>query len=185
MKLTLTLLAGLTLLGTAGLAQASSSLALNLGPDAVQFEATGEVVDGIGLGGGVVHSEYREDATVFHAQLMGTNHTRDHEVGVGARWTQYDTDYGKGGGLGLGGYGYVYLPNLPEVSLGGYGFYTPGVVASRDLDDGYEIGLRARYAFAPNVDGYLGLRQLGADFDNDAGTRTLDRGAQVGVRLRF
>ena len=26
---------------------------------------------------------------------------------------------------------------------------------------------------------------LGADFDNDAGTRTLDRGAQVGVRLRF
>src|SRR5690554_175826 len=103
MKLTLTLLAGLTLLGTAGLVQASSSLDLNLGPDAVQFEATGEVVDGIGLGGGVVHSEYREDATVFHAQLMGTNHTRDHEVGVGARWTQYDTDYGKGGGLGLGG----------------------------------------------------------------------------------
>src|SRR5690554_7423324 len=42
MKLTLTLLAGLTLLGTAGLVQASSSLDLNLGPDAVQFEATGD-----------------------------------------------------------------------------------------------------------------------------------------------
>jgi len=59
------------------------------------------------------------------------------------------------------------------------------VVASRDLEDGYEIGVRARYAFTPNVDGYLGLRQLGADFDNDASTRTLDRGAQAGVRLRF
>lgn len=185
MKSTLTLLAGgLALLGTTGLVQAAS-LDLNLGPDAVQFAAAGEVVDGISLGGGVLHSEYREDATVFHAQLMGANHTRDHEVGVGARWTQYDTDVGKGGGLGLGGYGYVYLPNLPDVSLGGYGFYTPGVVASRDLEDGYEIGVRARYDFTPNVDGYLGLRQLGADFDKDAGTRTLDRGAQVGVRLRF
>ncbi|WP_254276174.1 YfaZ family outer membrane protein [Halomonas sp. 3H] len=188
MKSILTALAGtalLTLAGLAGLAQAGS-LDLNLGPDAVQFEAAGEVTDGIRLGGGVVDSEYREDATVFHAQLMGTQHTREREVGVGARWTQYDTDVGKGGGLGLGGYGYVYLPNLPEVSLGGYGYYTPGAVTSRDLDDGYEIGVRARYAFAPNVDGYVGLRQLGADFDSDgSGTRTLDRGAQVGVRLRF
>ena len=170
MKSTLMLLAGgLALLGAAAQVQASSSLDLNLGPDAVQFAAAGEVVDGISLGGGVLHSEYREDATVFHAQLMGASHTREREVGVGARWTQYDTDIGKGGGLGLGG----------------SGFYPPGVVASRDLEDGYEIGVRARYAFTPNVDGYLGLRQLGADFDNDASTRTLDRGAQAGVRLRF
>ncbi len=76
MKSTLTLLAGIALLGAGGVAQAAS-LDLNLGPDAVQFEAAGEVVDGISLGGGVVHSEYREDATVFNAQLMGTNHTRD------------------------------------------------------------------------------------------------------------
>ncbi len=184
MKARLTLLIGLLLLGAAGLAQASS-LELNLGPDAVQFEAAGELVGGIELGGGVVDSDYREDASVFHAQLMGTRHTDDRELGVGARWTHYDTDHGEGGGLGLGGYGYVYLPNLPEVSLGGYGFYTPDAIASRDLQDGYEIGVRARYSFTPNVDGYLGLRQLGADFDDDDGSRTLDRGAQVGVRLRF
>lgn len=184
MNVKVTAFAGMVLLGSAGLAQAGN-LDLNLGPDAVQFEAAGEVVEGIHLGGGVVHSEYRDDATVFHAQLLGVNQTRQHEVGVGARWTQYDTDVGKGGGLGLGGYGYVFLPNLPEVSLGGYGFYTPSVVSSRDLEDGYEIGVRARYAFAPNVDGYLGLRQLGADFDDERGTRTLDRGAHLGVRLRF
>lgn len=175
---------GAAVLGISGLAQAGS-LDLNLGPDAVQFEAAGEVTNGIRLGGGVIHSEYREDATVYHAQLMGGEHTRDHEVGVGARWTQYDTDYGNGGGLGLGGYGYVYLPNLPKVSLGGYGFYTPGVVTSSDLDDGYEIGARARYAFTPNVDGYVGVRQLSADFDNSSGNSRLDRGAQVGVRLHF
>jgi len=103
---------------------------------------------------------------------------------VGARWTQFDTDYGDGGGLGLGGYGYVALPQMPAVSLGGYGFYTPSAVTSSDLEDGYEVGVRARYAFAPNVDGYVGLRQLRADFDA-GGNRTLDRGAQVGVRLRF
>ncbi|MDR5861818.1 YfaZ family outer membrane protein [Halomonas campisalis] len=177
-------IAGAALL-SAGAAQAVGSLDLNLGPHAVQFEAQGEVTQGIALGGGVLHSEYRRDATVFHAQLMGVQHGRERDIGIGARWTQYDTDHGKGGGLGLGGYGYVYLPQMPEVSLGGYGFYTPSVVTSRDLDDGYEIGLRARYAFAPNVDGYVGLRQLGADFDRDRGTRTLDRGAQVGVRLRF
>ena len=69
--------------------------------------------------------------------------------------------------------------------MGGYGFYTPSVVTSGDLDDGYEFGVRARYAFTPNVDGYVGLRQAAADFDNRHGNRTLDRGAQVGVRLSF
>lgn len=178
------LLASLVLLGGAGTAQAAS-LDLNLGSDAVQFEAAGELVEGIRLGGGVTDSDYREDATVYHAQLMGSQHTSRRELGIGARWTQYDTDVGDGGGLGLGGYGYVYLPNLPAVSLGGYGFYTPDAVTTSELEEGYEIGLRARYAFTPNVDGYLGLRQLDADFDDDRGSRTLDRGAQVGVRLRF
>lgn len=178
-----TLLACLLLMG-AGTAQAAS-LDLNLGEDAVQFEAAGEVVEGVQLGGGVLDSDYRKDATVYHAQLMGSQHTSRREVGIGARWTHYDARGGEGGGLGLGGYGYVYLPNLPAVSLGGYGFYTPGVVTTSELDKGYEVGLRARYAFTPNVDGYLGLRQLDADFDDDRGSQTLDRGAQVGVRLRF
>ena len=184
MKSIKTLLAGLVLLGGAGLAQAAS-LDLNLGSDAVQFEAAGELVEGIQLGGGVVDSDYREDATVYHAQLMGSQPTSRREVGIGARWTQYDTDVGDGGGLGLGGYGYVYLPNLPAVSLGGYGYYTPDAVTTSELEEGYEVGLRARYAFTPNVDGYLGVRQLDADFDEERDSRTLDRGAQVGVRLRF
>lgn len=171
-------------LALSGLVQASS-LDLNLGSDAVQFEAAGEVANGVRLGGGVLHSEYREDATVYHAQLMGGEHTRDHEIGVGMRWTQYDTDYGDGGGLGLGGYAYVSLPNMSRVSLGGYGFYTPSAVTSSDLDDGYEIGARARYAFTPNVDGYVGVRQLSADFDTSSGSSRLDRSAQVGVRLHF
>jgi hypothetical protein len=166
-------------------AHAAGSLDLNLGPDAVQFEAAGEIAHGVALGGGVLHSEYRRDATIYHAQLLGTQRTRERDVGIGARWTQFDTDYGNGGGLGLGGYGYVYLPQAPAVSVGGYGFYTPGVVTSGDLDDGYEFGVRARYAFTPNVDGYVGLRQAAADFDNRHGNRTLDRGAQVGVRLSF
>ncbi|TDB01226.1 YfaZ family outer membrane protein [Halomonas marinisediminis] len=177
-------LVGLVLLGYVGCAGASE-LDLNLGADAVQFEAAGEIVEGIRLGGGVLDSDYRQDATIYHAQLMGTQHTSQREVGIGARWTHYDARSGDGGGLGLGGYGYVYLPNLPAVSLGGYGFYTPDVVTTSELDKGYEVGLRARYAFTPNVDGYLGLRQLDADFDDDRGSRTLDRGAQVGVRLRF
>lgn len=177
-------LIGLALLVGASGVQASE-LDLNLGADAVQFEAAGELVEGIRLGGGVMDSDYREDATVFHAQLMGSQHTSRREIGVGARWTHYDTDVGEGGGLGLGGYGYVYLPSLPEVSLGGYGYYTPDAVTTRELEEGYEVGLRARYAFTPNVDGYLGVRQLDADFKDERGSRTLDRGAQVGVRLHF
>ncbi|KAA0010746.1 hypothetical protein F0A17_16130 [Billgrantia pellis] len=166
-------------------AHAAGSLDLNLGADAVQFEAAGELTQGVALGGGVTQSEYREDASIYHAQLLGVQRTRERDVGIGGRWTQFDTDYGNGGGLGLGGYGYVYLPQMPDVSLGGYAFYTPGVVTSNDLEDGYEVGLRARYAFTPNVDGYVGLRQTRADFDNRHGSRTLDRGAQVGVRLSF
>ncbi|MBW6392998.1 MULTISPECIES: YfaZ family outer membrane protein [Halomonadaceae] len=166
-------------------AHAAGSLDLNLGADAMQFEAAAEITQGVALGGGVINSEYREDATIYHAQLLGVQRNRERDVGIGARWTQFDTDYGDGGGVGLGGYGYVYLPQAPDVSLGGYGFYTPGIATSGDLDDGYEVGVRARYAFTPNVDGYVGLRQTTADFDNRHGSRTLDRGAQVGVRLSF
>ncbi|NIC05324.1 YfaZ family outer membrane protein [Billgrantia bachuensis] len=178
-----TLVSGIVLAASG--AHAAGSLDLNLGADAVQFEAAGEITQGVALGGGVINSEYREDATIYHAQLLGVQRNRDRDVGIGARWTQFDTDYGNGGGVGLGGYGYVYLPQAPAVSLGGYGFYTPGAVTSGDLDDGYEVGVRARYAFTPNVDGYVGLRQAAADFDNRHGSRTLDRGAQVGVRLSF
>ncbi len=173
------------LLATTGAHAASSSLDLNLGPDAVQFEANGGLAQGVVLGGGVLHSDYRDDATIYHAQLLGVQRNRDRDIGVGARWTHFDTDHGNGGGLGLGGYGYVFLPQMPDVSVGGYGFYTPSVVTTSDLDDGYEVGVRARYSFTPNVDGYLGLRQAAADFDNGRGNRTLDRGAQVGVRLSF
>jgi hypothetical protein len=173
------------ILFTAAGAHAAGGLDLNLGADAVQFEAAGEITQGVALGGGVINSEYREDATLYHAQLLSVQRNRERDVGIGARWTLFDTDYGNGGGLGLGGYGYVYLPQAPAVSLGGYGFYTPGVVTSGDLDDGYEVGVRARYAFTPNVDGYVGLRQAAADFDDHRGNRTLDRGAQVGVRLSF
>ncbi len=179
-----TLLAGLVLLGSAGPPRPPAWTS-TWGRMRYSSRRPAELVEGIQLGGGVVDSEYREDATVYHAQLMGSQHTSRREVGIGARWTQYDTDLGDGGGLGLGGYGYVYLPNLPAVSLGGYGFYTPDAVTTSELEEGYEVGLRARYAFTPNVDGYLGVRQLDADFDEERGSRTLDRGAQVGVRLRF
>ncbi|MFY0989043.1 YfaZ family outer membrane protein [Halomonas sp. C05BenzN] len=187
MRLTIIALAGALLLGSATLAQAqSSSLDLNLSQDAVQFEAAGELTHGIVLGGGVIDSDYRHDATAFHAQLLGVERTNDYDIGVGARWTQFDTDHGKGGGLGLGGYGYAYVPAMPALSLGGYGFYTPGAVSTRDLDDGYELGVRARYAFTPTVDGYVGYRALRADFDDDrGGSRTLDSGPLVGVRLTF
>lgn len=175
MKAIMTLCVGIALLGMAGPGLAGE-LDLDLGPDAVPFEAGDELAP----------SEYREEASVYHAQLLGMQRRSErHDVGVGASWSHYDTNHGEGGGLGVGGYGYVYLPNLPEVSLGGYGYYTPEAMGSRDLNDGYEVGVRARYAFAPNLDGYLGLRQLGADFDDDEGRRTLDRGAQLGVRLRF
>ncbi|MBF8223210.1 YfaZ family outer membrane protein [Halomonas sp. 328] len=164
----------------------AASLDLNLSGDAVQFEANVEVASGIQLGAGVLDSDYRGDATVWHGQLLGVERTRDYEIGVGARWTQVDSDFGDGGGLGLGGYGYAYLPQAPAVSLGGYGFYTPGVVTSRDLDDAFEYGVRARYAVTSNVDAYLGYRRFRADFDRPGiGTRTLDSGVHGGVRLVF
>lgn len=178
------MLSGTLLLAMAVNSQAAS-LDLNLSGDAVQFEANGEITQGIALGGGILHSDYRDDATQGHIQLLGVERNSEVDIGIGARWSQYDTDAGDGGGLGLGGYGYVYLPQAPAVSLGGYGFYTPGVVTSGDLDDSLEYGLRARYSFTPSVDGYIGYRRLRADFDTTPGTRTLDSGAHAGVRFTF
>ncbi|WP_069384985.1 YfaZ family outer membrane protein [Halomonas caseinilytica] len=164
----------------------AASLDLNLSGDAVQFEAVADVAPGIQLGGGVLDSDYRDDATVWHGQLLGVERTRNYEIGVGARWTQLDSDFSDGGGLGLGGYGYVYLPEVPALSLGGYGFYTPSVVTSGDLDDAVEYGVRARYAVTSNVDAYLGYRRFRADLDlPGVGTKTLDSGVHGGMRLVF
>ena len=88
------------------------------------------------------------------------------------------------GGLGLGGYGYYYLPGAPRVSLGGYGYVTPNVVTSDELEHSYEYGLRARYQVIDNVEGYVGYRKVKADFDN-RDERTLDSGPLVGMRLQF
>lgn len=177
--------AGALVLAAGSLCQAAS-LDLNLSGDAVQFETNVEVTPGIQLGAGVLDSDYRGDATAWHGQLLGVERSRDYEIAVGARWTQVDSDFGDGGGLGLGGYGYAYLPQAPAVSLGGYGFYTPGVVSNGDLDDAVEYGVRARYAVTANVDAYLGYRRFRADFDHPGiGTRTLDSGVHGGVRLVF
>ncbi|APX94748.1 hypothetical protein BWR19_18490 [Halomonas sp. 1513] len=185
MKHTLSALTAATLMLAASVATAASSLDLNLSGDAVQFDAAGEIAPGIALGGGILHSGYRDDATQGHIQLLGVDRNSDLDIGIGARWSQYDTDYGNGGGLGLGGYGYAYLPQAPAVSLGGYAFYTPSVVTTSDLDDSLELGVRARYAFTRNVDGYVGYRRLRADFDTSPGNQTLDSGAHAGVRLTF
>ncbi|ATJ84710.1 YfaZ family outer membrane protein [Halomonas beimenensis] len=184
MKVMTPVLAGLSL-ALSTLSCQAGSLDLNLSDEAVQFAASGELAQGIAVGGGLLDSEDRVDTSALHAQVLGVERNRRYDIGVGARWTQLDTDAGDGGGLGLGGYGYAYVPRMPALSLGGYGFYTPSVVTTSDLDHGLEYGLRARYGFTPNVDAYVGYRRLRADFDHAGGTRTLDSGAHAGVRLVF
>ncbi|MDP3535853.1 YfaZ family outer membrane protein [Halomonas sp. M1] len=178
------LLVGVTALWAASTAQAGS-FDLNLGNNAIELNLAAPVANGIAIGAGVLHSEYREDATMLHGQIMGVERNRRMDIGVGARWTQFNTDYGNGGGLGLGGYGYVYLPNAPAVSVGGYGFFTPSVATSGKLDDSFLAGARMRYDFTPTVDGYVGYRRMTADFDDQRSSRTLDNSVHVGVNLRF
>ncbi|WP_199269447.1 YfaZ family outer membrane protein [Cobetia sp. L2A1] len=157
---------------------------LNLNSEAVQGELNGEISNGVQIGGGILSSNDHDDVTAGHVQLLGTERTSEYDVGLGARWSQYDTEHGDGGGLGLGGYGYYYLPGAPRVSLGGYGYVTPDVVTSNDLEHSYEYGLRARYQVIDNVEGYVGYRKVKADFEN-RDERTLDSGPLVGMRLQF
>ena len=184
MKICLTLASAAFLLLGSVAAQAGN-LDLNLNNDAVQFEANGNLAPNLEVGGGLLSSDDNEDVTAWHAKLMGTESNRDYDVGLGVRWSQYDTDYGDGGGLGLGGYGYVYVPSVPRLSLGGYGFYTPGVVTSDELEDSLEYGLRARYRVVRNVDAYVGYRRVEAEFDNRHGDETLDSGPLAGLRMIF
>ncbi|WP_192035660.1 YfaZ family outer membrane protein [Halomonas sp. YLGW01] len=184
MKFNISALGGAALLAASLTCQAGN-LDLNLNDDAVQFEAAGQVAPGIALGGGFLESDDEFDVEVGHVQLLGTQRNRAYDMGLGARWTQFDTAIGDGGGLGLGGYGYAFLPRIPLLSVGGYAFYTPGVTATQDLDRSTEYGLRARYSFTPSVDGYVGYRRLRGEFDGSDGTTTLDSGANIGVRLNF
>lgn len=173
--------ASLTL--TASLAQASG-LDVNINNEAARFAASGEFKPGIELGGSLLSSDDNGDLTAASVQVLGTETARTYEVGAGPRWSHYDSDHGKGGGLGLGGYGYVSLPAVPKLSVGGYGFYTPGALTYQDFDHGSEIGVRARYRVAQNAQAYVGYRRIGAEFDN-SDSETLDSGPLVGVNLLF
>ncbi|MCG7599710.1 YfaZ family protein [Halomonas sp. McH1-25] len=173
--------ASLTL--TVSLAQASG-LDVNINNEAARFAASGELMPGIELGGSLLSSDDNGDLTAAGIQLMGTESTRNYEVGAGPRWSHYDSDQGDGGGLGLGGYGYVYLPAVPKLSVGGYGVYTPGALTYQDFDHGSEFGARARYRVAHNVQAYVGYRRVSAEFGN-GDSETLDNGPLVGVHLNF
>ncbi|TDX22860.1 YfaZ precursor [Modicisalibacter xianhensis] len=172
-----------TLALTTSLAQASG-LDVNINNEAARFAASGEVSPGIELGGSLLSSDDNGGLTAAGIQLMGTESTRTYEVGAGPHLSHYDSDHGKGGGLGLGGFGYVYLPAVPKLSVGGYGVYTPGALTYQDFDHGSELGARARYRVAHNVQAYVGYRRVGAEFD-DGDNETLDSGPLVGVNLLF
>lgn len=164
---------------------AAAILDMNVSEEATQFEAAGRVI-GLELGGGYLTSDDRSSDTSAGYISMGSGERiRDYEGGGGFRWTQYDTEYGDGGGLGFHSYLYYYLPAVPRLSLGGFIYYMPNVITSQDVESGFEVAARARYEVMDNIEAYVGYRHVEMDFDDHDEFTTLDSGPLAGLRLIF
>ncbi|MHB0775124.1 YfaZ family outer membrane protein [Halomonas sp. WWR20] len=187
MRHTLQVLSAASLFALASQAQALSVNA-NAGPDSFGAEAQQTLLPGWQAGVGYLRSDDEDsDTHAYSAQLMFTPFIpgvdSGVDLGVGARYQYLDTRYGDGGGLGLGGHLYVDTP-IPQVDVGGYGFFTPDGATHGDLESSYEYGLRARAHLVGNFYGYAGYRYLRSEFDN-RDEETLNSGPVVGVSLGF
>jgi len=89
-----------------------------------------------------------------------------------------------GAALGLGGQLRIF-PNYSRFGFGAHGYYAPQVVAGLDVDQFWEVGVRADFRMLDTARVYLGYRQIKTRLEESRRTITLDDGLHLGIDIRF
>lgn len=139
---------GILLTATGLLLSNNQGLALSFsasgGSNYYGIEASQTIFPRVRAGLGYASTDDRgREAKVYNGSLMFSPILPGLDLAIGGRYQYPDTDYGSGSGLGIGGSAFVETP-LPQVSVGGYAFYTPQGLAHGDVDESHEYGAQAR-----------------------------------------
>jgi hypothetical protein len=173
------------LLAAASFSAAADSLDLNLSNDTVE----GRYASTLGFGEWTFGGLYNRDEKNSSANigLLATGETRVKgsklEGGVGGKFYVASADDNELSALALGGQMRLYFGDGP-FAVSGYVFYAPSVVTFLDGERFWEVGIRAEVELIKGSFVYIGLRQVRAEFENNA-KADIDKGGFAGLQIRF
>lgn len=179
-----------SLLAAAVTAQAGGSLDLSLANETVRaaYDAA-KVGSGLHVSLDVLHHTDDGDIASVGAHVVDVRNSDSNlYVGVGGKAYAFATrgvkDY-NGGGIGLGGFFRYRLPQAPEVSIAGYGYYAPPVVSISDAESLVDADVRVQYSLIPTARVYLGYRYTGIKLEKVKDRFELGDGVHVGLKIDF
>lgn len=191
-------LAAVLLSAAAGSVQAGGSLDLSLANETVRaaYDAA-KVGSGLHVSLDVLHHTDDGDIASVGAHVVDVrNPDSDLYIGVGGKLYAFATrnvkdsktnsvkDY-NGGGVGLGGFFRYRLPQAPAVSVAGYAYYAPPVVAVSDAESLFDTDVRLQYNLIPTARVYLGYRYTGIKIEDVKDRFELGDGGHVGLKIDF
>jgi hypothetical protein len=173
------------LLATASFSAAADSLDINLSNDTIEARYTSTIGFGEWTFGGLYNRDEKNSAA--NIGLMATGETRVKgsklEGGVGGRFYGARADDQDLGALALGGQMRLFFGDGP-FAISGHLFYAPGVVTFLDGERFWDVGLRAEVELIKGSFVYIGVRQVRAEFENNAKV-DIDKGGFAGLQIRF
>jgi len=128
-----------------------------------------------------------QDIELPHLGLLVTGNagTPNVKAGVGGRFLYLNSGPADGFALALGGRVHYTLPQYNRIGFGAHMYFAPSVVATHDINNYFEYGVRADYEVLRNAYAYVGYRQIKVNIHGPGGYTTLDSGINVGMHLKF
>lgn len=128
-----------------------------------------------------------ENIELPHVGLLVTGNagTPNIKAGVGGRFLYLHSGPADGFALALGGKVHYTLPEYNRIGFGAHLYFAPNVVATHDLNNYFEYGVRADYEVLRNAYAYVSYRQIKVNLHGPGGYTTLDSGINVGLHLTF
>jgi hypothetical protein len=168
----------------------ADSLDLNLSDHSVQF-VYGRSFRSAEMTVGALYVEKGNNPDSHRAVHLGLiasaerrGATSKSEAGLGGRLYFASAGSSDVAALALGGE-FRWFPGEGPVSIGGYGYYAPNIVAGIDAKRLWEAGARVELEVVRNTANiYVGYRKMEMRLENNVDV-TVDKGGHVGVRIVF
>ena len=179
-----------SLVMAAATVQAGGSLDLSISDESVRasYDAT-KVGSGLHVSLDVLHHSDDGDMASVGAHVVDVRDSgSDLYIGVGGKAYGFATrgvkDY-SGGGVGLGGFFRYRIPQVPELSVAGYGYYAPPVISISDAENLVDTDIRVQYSLIPTARVYVGYRYTGIKLEKVKDRFELGDGAHLGLKIDF
>ena len=106
------------------------------------------------------------------------------DVGLGGRIYAASASDNDVLALALGGQ-FTWFPGNGIIGVGGYFFYAPDILTGGDSENFWDAAVRLEFeVIRQSATVYLGYRKIETRLDNGPDV-TLDKGANIGLRIRF